>query len=58
MVESPFAAFGRPREEGRALSSKRTLRWAQWDLIDSRVKVELKSESAAARRCAFKAGYL
>lgn len=52
LVGNPFPALARPREEGRALGSKRTLSLAQWDLVDMQVKVALSSESATARRCA------
>jgi integrase len=52
LVGNPFAALARPREEGRVLGSGRTLSFAQWDLIENRVRVDLVSESAAVRRCA------
>jgi len=52
LVGNPFAALARPREEGRVLGSGRTLSFAQWDLIESRVRLDLMSESAAVRRCA------
>ena len=52
LVGNPFAALARPREEGRVLGSGRTLSFAQWDLIEARVQLDLQSESPAVRRCA------
>lgn len=37
---------------GRVLGSRRTLSFAQWDQIESRVRLDLVSASASVRRCA------